>query len=162
MQLWDYELGIRYMSKLDEFHSFVEKIRKYGLVSSPLDRVSQRLSILLIDDLPVVNGKVSYGRLHRCLHLLLQSVHIPTAILINDYGKSDSAEHHTRYWEELQSSLQNAGAYKVASLPCPVRYYPIVIYGFFINIILSFRLHLIRSLSIPSEKHFPKYAEWNN
>lgn len=112
--------GIRYMSKLDEFDSFVDKIRKYGLVSSPLDRVSQRLSILLIDDLPVVNGKVSYGRLHRCLHLLLQSVHIPTAILINDYGKSDSAEHHTRYWEELQSSLQNAGAYKVTFNPITV------------------------------------------
>ncbi|XP_073272987.1 cell cycle checkpoint protein RAD17 isoform X2 [Primulina huaijiensis] len=111
--------GIRYMSKLDEFDSFVEKIRKYGLVSSPLDRVSQRLSILLIDDLPVVNGKVSYGRLHRCLHLLLRSVHIPTAILINDYVKSDSAEHH-RYWEELQSSLQNAGAYKVTFNPITV------------------------------------------
>ncbi|XP_073272988.1 cell cycle checkpoint protein RAD17 isoform X3 [Primulina huaijiensis] len=81
--------GIRYMSKLDEFDSFVEKIRKYGLVSSPLDRVSQRLSILLIDDLPVVNGKVSYGRLHR-------------------------------YWEELQSSLQNAGAYKVTFNPITV------------------------------------------
>ncbi|XP_073145013.1 cell cycle checkpoint protein RAD17 isoform X2 [Henckelia pumila] len=112
--------GIRYMSKLDEFDSFVEKIRKYGLVSSPLDRVSQRLSILLIDDLPVVNGKVTYGKLHRCLHLLLQSVRTPTVILINDYGKSDSAEHHTRYWEELQSSLQNAGAYKVTFNPITV------------------------------------------
>lgn len=109
------------MSKLDEFESFVERIRKYGLVSSTLTRVSPLSIILLIDDLPVVNGKVSYGRLQKSLHLLLQSVRHPTAILINDYARSESAEHHGRYWEELQLSLQNAGAHKVAlSLPCLV------------------------------------------
>ncbi|XP_042042383.1 cell cycle checkpoint protein RAD17-like isoform X2 [Salvia splendens] len=109
--------GIQYMSKLDEFESFVERIRKYGLVSSSLTRVSPASVVLLIDDLPMVNGKVSYGRLQRCLYLLLQSVRLPAAILINDYGRSESAEQHSRYWEELQSSLQNAGAYKVTFNP---------------------------------------------
>ncbi|KAL1566642.1 cell cycle checkpoint protein RAD17 isoform X1 [Salvia divinorum] len=109
--------GIQYMSKLDEFESFVERIRKYGLVSSSLTRVSPASVVLLIDDLPMVNGKVSYGRLQRCLYLLLQSVRLPTAILINDYGRSESAEQHSRYWEELQLSLQNAGAYKVMFNP---------------------------------------------
>ncbi|KAH6799301.1 RADIATION SENSITIVE 17 [Perilla frutescens var. frutescens] len=112
--------GIQYMSKLDEFESFVERIRKYGLVSSSLTRVSPLSVMLLIDDLPLVNGKVSYGRLQRCLHLLLQSVHLPTAILINDYGRSESAEQHTRYWEELQLSLQKGGAYKVMLNPITV------------------------------------------
>lgn len=110
------ETGIRYMSKLDEFESFVERIRKYGLVSSSLTRVSPSSVVLLIDDLPLVNGKVSYGRLQRCLYLLLQSVRLPTAILINDYGRSEYAEQHNRYWEELQLSLQNAGAHKVVFL----------------------------------------------
>ncbi|KAK6154027.1 hypothetical protein DH2020_013666 [Rehmannia glutinosa] len=112
--------GLRYMSKLDEFESFVERIRKYGLVSSSSTRVYPLSVILLIDDLPVVNGKVSYGRLQRCLHLLLQSVRLPTAILINDCGRSESAEHHSRYWEELQLALQNAGACKVTFNPITV------------------------------------------
>ncbi|XP_057804748.1 cell cycle checkpoint protein RAD17-like isoform X2 [Salvia miltiorrhiza] len=112
--------GIQYMSKLDEFESFVERIRKYGLVSSSLTRVSPASVVLLIDDLPMVNGKVSYGRLQRCLYLLLQSVRLPTAILINDYGRSESSEQNGRYWEELQLSLQNAGAYKVMLNPITV------------------------------------------
>ncbi|KAK4479960.1 hypothetical protein RD792_013014 [Penstemon davidsonii] len=112
--------GIQYVSKLEEFENFVERIRKYGLVSSSLTRVTPASIIFLIDDLPMVNGKVSYGRLHRCLHLLLQSIRLPTAILMNDYGKSDSAENHARYWEELQSSLQNAGALKVTFNPITV------------------------------------------
>ncbi|KAL6520808.1 hypothetical protein OROHE_016989 [Orobanche hederae] len=105
--------GIQYMSKLDEFESFVERIRKYGLVSSSLTSVYPLPIILLVDDLPVVNGKVSYGRLQKCLHLLLQSVGLPTAILLSDCGRSESTEHNSRYWEELQLALQNAGACKV-------------------------------------------------
>ncbi|GFQ05816.1 cell cycle checkpoint protein rad17 [Phtheirospermum japonicum] len=112
--------GIHYMSKLDEFESFVERIRKYGLVCSSLTRVYPLSVILLIDDLPVVNEKVSYGRLQRCLHLLVQSVRLPTAILINDSGRSESAEHHSRYWEELQLALQNAGVCKVTFNPITV------------------------------------------
>ncbi|KAL3651864.1 hypothetical protein CASFOL_004866 [Castilleja foliolosa] len=118
--LHNFNSGIQYMSKLDEFESFVERIRKYGLVSSSLTGGYPLSVILLIDDLPVVNGKVSYGRLQRCLHLLLQSVRLPTAILINDSGRSESAEHHSRYWEELQLALQNAGALKVTFNPITV------------------------------------------
>ncbi|PIN09513.1 Checkpoint RAD17-RFC complex, RAD17/RAD24 component [Handroanthus impetiginosus] len=112
--------GIQYMSKLEEFENFVERTSKYGLISSSITRVSPSPIILLIDDLPVVNGKVSYGRLHKCLHLLLQSVRLPTAILINDCGRSESPEHRSRYWEELQLSLQDAGACKVAFNPITV------------------------------------------
>lgn len=103
--------GLRYTSKLDEFENFVERIRKYGLISSG---DSQKSVILLIDDLPVISGKIAHGRLHRCLHLLVQSVSVPTAILVTDYGKADSADYTTRCWEELQLALQKAGTCKVA------------------------------------------------
>ncbi|CAI9276442.1 unnamed protein product [Lactuca saligna] len=87
--------GLRYMSKLDEFENFVEKIRKYGLISSSLTKEPQKKPFLiLIDDLPVTNGKISY-----------------------DYGRSDTADYTSRCWEELQTSLQNAGAFKVAFNP---------------------------------------------
>lgn len=112
--------GIRFTSKLDEFENFVEKIRKYGLIPSSLTGGSQKSIILLIDDLPVVNGKVAYGRLCKCLHLLVQSVCTPTAILITDHEKADSADYTTRCWEELQLSLQNAGTCKVAFNPITV------------------------------------------
>ncbi|CAA0813435.1 Cell cycle checkpoint protein RAD17 [Striga hermonthica] len=112
--------GIRYMSKLDEFESFVERIRKYGLVSSSSNRLYASSIILLIDDLPVVHGKVSYGRLQRCLHLLVQSVRLPTAILINDTDRSEYTESNSRYSEELQLALQNAGACKVSFNPITV------------------------------------------
>ncbi|GJW17958.1 cell cycle checkpoint protein RAD17 isoform X1, partial [Tanacetum coccineum] len=105
--------GLRYMSKLDEFENFVEKIRKYGLISSSLTGKAQKPVIILIDDLPVINGKISYSRLQRCLHLLVQSVRIPTVILITEYSKADTNDYTLRCWEELQTSLQSAGACKV-------------------------------------------------
>ncbi|XP_051114688.1 cell cycle checkpoint protein RAD17 isoform X1 [Andrographis paniculata] len=112
--------GIQYISKLDEFESFVERIRKYGVNSSSLTQVSPSPVIFLVDDLPVVNGKIAGGRLKRCLHLLVQSVCLPTAILINDCGRSEYVDHGSRYWEELQLSLQNAGAFKVTFNPVTV------------------------------------------
>lgn len=108
--LYNSSAGIRYMSKLDEFENFVERIRKYGLIPSSLNEGSKSSIILLIDDLPVTNGRVAFGRLQNCLHLLVQSTRIPTAILITNYGKADSADHSTGYLEELQLSLENVGA----------------------------------------------------
>lgn len=105
--------GLRYTSKLDEFEDFVERIRKYGLISSSAIEGSQTPVILLIDDLPVVNGKPAYRRLHRCLHLLVHSVCVPTVISITDYGNADSSEYTMHYLEELQLSLQDAGVHKV-------------------------------------------------
>lgn len=102
------------MSKLDEFEHFVERIRKYGLILSSLVGGSRTSVILLIDDLPLVHGKAACGRLKRCLNLLVQSVCVPTAILITDYGKADSTDYTMHYWEEIQLSLQDAGACKVA------------------------------------------------
>ncbi|KAL8229300.1 hypothetical protein R6Q57_014200 [Mikania cordata] len=112
--------GLRYMSKLDEFENFVERIRKYGLISSSLTGEQQKPFIILIDDLPVINGKISYGRLQQCLHLLVQSVRIPTVILITDYSREDTADYTSRCWEDLQTFLQNAGACKVAFNPITV------------------------------------------
>ncbi|KAL6959912.1 hypothetical protein U1Q18_040062 [Sarracenia purpurea var. burkii] len=115
--------GIRYMSKLDEFEDFVEKTRKYGLIPSSFNGGSQSCIILLIDDLPVANGKVAYERLNRCLHLLVHSALVPTVILITDCSEADSSgnSHSTpRNWEELKLSLQRAGACKVTFNPITV------------------------------------------
>lgn len=119
IKLLDCQLGMRYTSKLDEFESFVEKTRKYGLVSSSLTQVSPSSVILLIDDLPVVNGKNACERLKKCLQLLLQSVRLPTTILINDYSRSESVGNYSHYCEELKLFLQNAGVFKVVSLSLP-------------------------------------------
>ncbi|XP_057468909.1 LOW QUALITY PROTEIN: cell cycle checkpoint protein RAD17-like [Actinidia eriantha] len=112
--------GIRYMSKLDEFENFVERTRKYGLIISSCTRGSQTSIVLLIDDLPVANGKVAYDRLNRCLHLLVQSALVPTVILITDCGEANSSDNSPQSWEELQLSLQRAGACKVAFNPITV------------------------------------------
>lgn len=111
-----YLAGIRYTSKLDEFENFVERVRKYGLIPSSDRKGSQKTHILLIDDLPVISGKVSYERLRSCLHLLVQSIRIPTAIIVTDCGQSDSADYSMRCWEELQLSIQSAGGCKVTFL----------------------------------------------
>ncbi|KAG5623292.1 hypothetical protein H5410_008510 [Solanum commersonii] len=111
--------GLKYMSKLDEFEVFVERVRKYGL-TSPTLKGSQASVILLVDDLPVVNVRAAYGRLQRCLTLLVKLVRIPTAIVITNYDKDDSADFSTRCWEELLLSLHSAGACKVNFNPVTV------------------------------------------
>lgn len=108
------ESGLRYMSKMEEFENFVERMRKYGPMMSFSSKTTHTSLVLVIDDLPAVNGRVIYGRLLKCLHLLVHSVCTPTVILISEYSRSDSAEYHSHYWEELQSSLLSAGADKVA------------------------------------------------
>ncbi|VFQ88176.1 unnamed protein product [Cuscuta campestris] len=105
------------MSKLEEFESFAERTRKYGLISSTVTGQSLAPVILLIDDLPVVNGNATYERLKRCLTLLVQSVRIPTALLFTDHGKADSTGFNMRYPEELLQSLEYAGACKVTFNP---------------------------------------------
>ncbi|KAF8012675.1 hypothetical protein BT93_I0742 [Corymbia citriodora subsp. variegata] len=107
----------QYVSKLDEFEAFVERTRKYGLISQSSARESKSSTILLIDDLPVTHGNVARRRLQNCLHLLVQSTHIPTAILITDYGRVDSADREARFLEELHMSLESAGARKIAFNP---------------------------------------------
>lgn len=111
--------GIRYLSKLDEFENFVERATKYGFIPSSFDGGSKKSVILLVDDLPVANGKVAYGRLNKCLHRLVQSALIPTVVLITIYSKPDS-ESSQMNWEELQLSLQRAGACKVTFNPITI------------------------------------------
>ncbi|XP_012088509.1 cell cycle checkpoint protein RAD17 isoform X2 [Jatropha curcas] len=69
------------------------------------------------DDLPVTNGRVAFERLQNCLLLLVRTTRIPTVILVTDYDKADLADNTSRYMEELQSSLESAGACKVAFNP---------------------------------------------
>ncbi|XP_030523723.1 cell cycle checkpoint protein RAD17 isoform X1 [Rhodamnia argentea] len=107
----------QYVSKLDEFEAFVERTRKYGLISQSSAGESKSPAILLIDDLPLTHGNVARRRLQNCLHLLVQSTHIPTAILITDYGRVDSADREARFLEELHLSLESAGARKIAFNP---------------------------------------------
>ena len=72
--------------------------------------------ILLIDDLPMTNGKSAFGRLKNCLQFLVKSTQIPTAILLTDYGNADSVDYNARCLEELKLSLESSGACKVTSL----------------------------------------------
>ncbi|OVA19837.1 Checkpoint protein Rad17/Rad24 [Macleaya cordata] len=109
--------GTSYMSKLDEFETFVERIRKYSLLALSSNGGSKKPYILFIDDLPLANGKAAHGRLCKCLHALARSTQIPTVILITEYNKVDTADNTTRYWEDLRSCLESAGASKVAFNP---------------------------------------------
>lgn len=86
------------------------------MIPSSLDKDVKSSVMLLIDDLPVTNGRVALGRLQNCLCLLVRSTQIPTAILFTSYGEADSADHTRRYLEEIQSSLESAGACKVTFL----------------------------------------------
>ncbi|XVF15946.1 hypothetical protein REPUB_Repub09cG0199700 [Reevesia pubescens] len=109
--------GISYTSKLDEFENFVERVRKYGLISSSFNEKSKSSIILVIDDLPVTHGRSAFERLQRCLVFLVRSTRVPTAILITDYGNADSSDLNARWLEELQLSLESAGASKVSFNP---------------------------------------------
>ncbi|XP_013661381.2 cell cycle checkpoint protein RAD17-like isoform X1 [Brassica napus] len=106
--------GLKYSSKLDEFENFVDTSRKYGVISGGTK--PQRL-VLLIDDLPLANGRHAFERLQNCLTLLVKSTQIPTVVLITDYVKADSSDQTARTMEDLQSSLERAGALKVAFNP---------------------------------------------
>lgn len=112
--------GIRYTSKLDEFETFVEKTRKYCLLHPTYTGGSRKPVILLIDDLPVTNGRVAFVRLSKCLTTLAHSSKVPTVILITEYHKTESVSSSRHYWEELEVLLERAGAYKVAFNPITV------------------------------------------
>ncbi|PIA55453.1 hypothetical protein AQUCO_00700030v1 [Aquilegia coerulea] len=109
--------GVHYMSKLDEFENFVERIRKYPLLPFNTIGKSMKPSMLLIDDLPLINGKQALGRLRKCLYTLVGSVQIPTIILITECARVDSSKNSARDWEDLLSSLVNAGACKMSFNP---------------------------------------------
>lgn len=109
-------LGVQYTSKLDEFEDFVEKIRKYGLITQFYSGKSTSSVMLLIDDLPETNGRIAFERLKKCLELLVSSIQIPTALVVTGYSKVDPGDSTARRFEELELSLENAGAYKVVFL----------------------------------------------
>ncbi|XP_010465908.1 PREDICTED: cell cycle checkpoint protein RAD17 isoform X2 [Camelina sativa] len=109
--------GLKYTSKLDEFENFVESTRKYGVMASSSTEGMKERVVLLIDDLPLVTGRHAFERLQNCLTLLVRSTQIPTVVLITDYDKGDSSDQTARSMEDLQSSLERAGALKVAFNP---------------------------------------------
>ncbi|TKV97173.1 hypothetical protein SEVIR_9G476600v4 [Setaria viridis] len=109
--------GLRYISKLEEFENFVEKIRKYAMLR-PTSVTSQRkLNIILIDDIPVTSGNAAFARLGKCLTGLIHSTQVPTVISLTHYHKSESND--TAMWnsKDLESLLQDAGAHKIAFNP---------------------------------------------
>lgn len=108
--------GTEYKSKLDEFDNFVERIRKYGLLSASALQGSELSAILLIDDIPVTYGKAASTRLQNLFSLLVQFAQVPTAILITDHDQVDSADKEMRSFGDLQSSLEKSGVRKVIFL----------------------------------------------
>ncbi|KAJ6398308.1 hypothetical protein OIU77_019164 [Salix suchowensis] len=112
--------GLQYTSKLDEFVNFIEKIRKYGLIPSSSSEDAKPSIILLIDDLPMTNGRVAFERLQSCLLHLVRSTQLPTAILLSDYDETDSTDHTAQRLEQLRLSLENAGACKVSFNPITI------------------------------------------
>lgn len=153
-------LGIHYTSKLDEFVNFIEKIRKYGFITSSFSVESKPSIILLIDDLPVTNGRVAFERLQNCLLLLVRTTRIPTAILVTDYGKADSADHTARCLDELQSSLEHAGACKVTFLnKFSLKIDNLLFLLAYLKLLLFlFRLLLTLLQLTPLRRHLPEYA----
>ncbi|XP_039138203.1 cell cycle checkpoint protein RAD17 isoform X1 [Dioscorea cayenensis subsp. rotundata] len=113
-------LGLRYMSKLDEFEYFVEKSRKYSLLHMPNSEGSRKPVILLIDDLPTINGRAALVRLTKCLTALTHSTQVATIVLLTEYCKTESADSPTHHYEELESSLCRVGASKVTFNPITV------------------------------------------
>lgn len=98
---------------MDEFENFVESTRKYGVVASSSTGGIKAPVVLLIDDLPLANGRHAFERLQNCLILLVRSTQMPTLVLITDYNKADSSDQTARSMDDVQSSLERAGALKV-------------------------------------------------
>ncbi|KAJ4780306.1 Replication factor C large subunit [Rhynchospora pubera] len=109
--------GLQYVSKLEEFESFVETIRKYSLLSPTDTDESKKPVIVLIDDVPITNGKVGLARLSRCLMRLTHCTKVPIVILITQCHKTDSGDGSSWYWEELEALIERAGAHKVMFNP---------------------------------------------
>ncbi|VAH88689.1 unnamed protein product [Triticum turgidum subsp. durum] len=103
---------LEYVSKLEEFENFVNKIRKYSLLSPTSIGSPKKLIIILIDDIPVTSGKASFARLGKCLTGLIQSTQIPTVISLTHHYKNEANDTATWNSEELESLLQGAGAHK--------------------------------------------------
>ncbi|XP_039829148.1 cell cycle checkpoint protein RAD17-like isoform X3 [Panicum virgatum] len=109
--------GLRYISKLEEFENFVEKIRKYAVLRPTSTTSKRKLIIILIDDIPVTSGTAAFARLGKCLTGLIQSTQVPTVISLTHYHKSESND--TAMWnsEDLESLLHGSGAHKIAFNP---------------------------------------------
>ncbi|CAD6202867.1 unnamed protein product [Miscanthus lutarioriparius] len=109
--------GLHYISKLEEFETFVEKIRKYSMLCPTNTKSQRKLIIILIDDIPVTSGSVAFARLGKCLTGLIRSTQVPTVISLTHYHKSENND--TAMWksEDLESLLQDAGAHKIAFNP---------------------------------------------
>ncbi|KAF8780002.1 hypothetical protein HU200_002024 [Digitaria exilis] len=106
--------GLRYISKLEEFENFVEKIRKYAMLRPTSTTPQRKLFIVLIDDIPVTSGNAAFARLGKCLTGLIRSTQVPTVISLTHYHKSESNNTATWNSEDLESLLQDAGAHKIA------------------------------------------------
>ncbi|XP_078151983.1 RADIATION SENSITIVE 17 isoform X2 [Carex rostrata] len=112
--------GLRYMSKLEEFENFLETIRKYSLLTPMVTAESKKPVIVLIDDIPITNGKMGLARLSRCLMALTYSTKVPIVILITQCHKTEIGGGSSWYWEELEALIERAGAHKISFNPITV------------------------------------------
>jgi cell cycle checkpoint protein len=101
------------MSKLEEFENFIETVRKYSLLAPMVTGESKKPVIVLIDDIPITNGKAGFARLSRCLVALTHCTKVPVVILITQCHKTESSDGSSWYWEELEALIERAGAQKV-------------------------------------------------
>ncbi|XP_078442397.1 RADIATION SENSITIVE 17 isoform X2 [Wolffia australiana] len=105
--------SLSYVSKLDEFETFVDTVRRYPVLPSTNTNGLRKPIILLIDDLPVTNGTVGHRRLCECLRILACSALVPTVILVTEYSEDDSNGIRGCPMEEILSTLERVGAHKV-------------------------------------------------
>ncbi|KAJ3682598.1 hypothetical protein LUZ60_015171 [Juncus effusus] len=112
--------GLRYMSKLEEFETFTEKTRKYTSLKTNTESINKPF-VILIDDLPVTNGKLGLNRLTKCLTDLTRLTRFPTIILLTQCHKTETAgDNSSWHWEQLESLIEKAGAHKIAFNPITV------------------------------------------
>lgn len=131
--------SVPYMSKLDEFQSFLENARKFPLlpvVSTPVSSFSEKkktdplqwqqsshsqtkvVKLLVIDDLPVANDRERQQQLCRSLQTLALSVNFITVLLMTDMAETAEGDGRQQGWlVEIQRVLEAAGATKIAFNP---------------------------------------------
>ena len=115
------------MSKMDQFIDFLEKVKKYPLLPlvqilpdvrnksiSPRAASNVKSKLILIDDLPIVKGRVFASKLCHCLQNFSVSVQFPTIVIVTDFLEiGDNRQESSSITADILQSLENGGAKKV-------------------------------------------------
>ncbi|CAM6052260.1 unnamed protein product [Sphagnum compactum] len=110
--------SVPYMSKLDEFQSFLENARKFPLLPVSSHSQTKGVKLLVIDDLPVANDRERQQQLCRSLQTLALSVNFITVLLMTDMAETAEGDGRQQgRLAEIQRVLEAAGATKIAFNP---------------------------------------------